>query len=174
VTIEKPPLPDNALLRRYCRQGAYTDCYSTWLDSDVSLADYVDAFYTTPIFRLERWILDKAASKPSTDRQVAELAAGTRDTFAAWRVEAREHDQLMLCDYRERTRSWLMIDPEGSESGTRLYFGSAVVFASPAKSREARRGVAYRALLLFHRIYSRVLIYGARRRLIGRVATSGY
>jgi hypothetical protein len=35
----------------------------------VTLAEYVNAFYTTRVFRLERIILKWAVSRPSTDAQ---------------------------------------------------------------------------------------------------------
>jgi hypothetical protein len=151
-------LPAGALLARYRGGGAYTDCYVTEMPRPVSLAEYVEAFYTSGVFKLERLILKLLVARPSTDQQARELAAGQRDAFAAWRVEARAPDQLLLCDFRGRTRSWLMT------SGTRLYFGSAVV-PSSGSSRKAGLGFVFTALLGFHRLYSRVLLHAAVRRL---------
>jgi hypothetical protein len=50
-------------------------------------------------------------------------------------------------------------------SGTRLYFGSAVVPVVDAKSGQPTLGFAFRALLGFHKLYSRVLLRAARARL---------
>src|SRR5450755_1253047 len=125
-------LPADVLLSRYLRAGAYADCYCTEIARAVSHAQYVEAFYTTAVFKTERMLLDWFVSRPSTDEQARELASGTIDSFAAWSVEARSTDQLLLCDFQGRTRSWLMCAPgTGNDStGTLLYFGSAVVPAA--------------------------------------------
>lgn len=125
----------------------------------MSQAEYVEAFYTSGVFKLERLILKLLVARPSTDQQARELAAGQRDSFAAWRVEARAPDQLLMYDFRGRTRSWLSV------SGTRLYFGSAVVPVASSSPRKAGLGFVFTALLGFHRLYSRVLLHAAVRRL---------
>ncbi len=165
--VRSTPIPVSALLRQYLGSGAYTDCYSTEIAAAVSLEQYVTAFYTTPVFKLERQILKWSVSRPSTDDQARALARGTIDTFAAWHVESRRDDQLLLRDYQGRTRSWLMVAPratDGSER-TRLYFGSAVVPVRNPKAGTAELGSVVNALLGFHRIYSVVLLYAARSRL---------
>jgi len=157
-------LPAHALLQRYRESGAYTDCYVVDIDRDVSQADYIRAFYTTLPFRTERLILKWAISKPSTDEEADRLAKGTTDRFAAWYVEARGENQLLLSDFREQTRSWLMT--EAAAGGTRLYFGSAVVKEVDPETGEARMGKSYSLLMGFHRLYSRILLSAARRRLL--------
>lgn len=164
------PLPDISLLNRYrLQQGAYTDCYSTEIARSVSQADFVEAFYTTWVFKLERTILKWAVTRPSTDAQAAMLAQGGLDVFSAWTVEDRRADQLLLCDMHDRTRSWLMAIPAESGNGTRLYFGSAVV---PAKGSGpgADIGSGFRLLLGFHKMYSRILLKAAVARLQARNA----
>lgn len=151
------PLPPNALLRAYQLDGGYADCYSTDLPLAVTHGRYVEAFYTTPLFKTERLILRLAIGKPSTDAQARQLAAGTLDAFAAWTVEKRADDQLLLADIYGRTRSWLMVEPIAG--GTRLYFGSAVV-------PRARQRRSFGLLLGFHRLYSKALLASARRRLV--------
>src|SRR3546814_15708383 len=80
-------------------------------------------FYTTPIFKLERWILAKVLQLPSTDQEAQLLAQGRITRFAAWSVEARQIDQTVLA--AGRTRSWLMALPVWTGSGaTPLFFGS--------------------------------------------------
>jgi hypothetical protein len=170
ANIRACPLPDGALLGRYARSGAYTDCYATDVARPVSQAEYVNAFYTGTLFKLERQLLAWFASRPSTDQQVGQLAAGTLDTFSAWRVEERNTDQLLMCDLSGRTRSWLMAVParEGDPATTRLYFGSAVVPAIDKVSGRATMGAAFKALLGFHKLYSRALLGAARSRLAAR------
>ena len=129
----------------------------------VSHVDFVTAFYTTGLFKLERLILRWAVSRPSTDAEARELATRERDAFAAWTVEHRSENQLLMRDLYGRTRSWLMTAAE--EGGTRLYFGSAVLPTRSSTSKPPVMGVRFQALLGFHRLYSRLLLNAARRRL---------
>ena len=156
-------LPEEALLQRYKRGGAYTDCYCMDLPRHVSMPDYISAFYTTPLFKVERKIVALAAGKHSTDEAARDLAHGRQASFSAWRVEDRSSNQLLLCDHLGRTRSWLMAEP-GALS-TRLYFGSAVLPKSTAASGKASFGWAFHALSGFHRLYTRALMSAARARL---------
>ncbi len=157
--VRPHPLPDEALLRASTGAGGYADCYATDVPRAVSHAQYVEGFYTTWLFKLERWILGWAVARPSTDAQARQLAAGTLDAFAAWSVEQRAPNQLLLCDMFGRTRSWLMVEPR-PDGGTRLYFGSGV-----ASRRNGKLGGAFNLLLGFHKLYSRLLLGAARRRL---------
>ena len=161
--MEARPVPGSSLLARYLRDAHYADAFSTDTARAVAFADYVTAFYTTPVFRLERLILKYAVAKPSTDADARALADGA-DTFAAWRVEARGTDELLLCDYMGRTRSWLRTEALDG-GGTRLWFGSAVVPVADANTGRPRLGVPFNALLGFHRLYSRVLLGAAAARL---------
>jgi hypothetical protein len=163
VGIECRPIPEVSLHSAYARAGAYTDCFTIDVPERVSLSQFVEAFYTSRVFKLERLIL-RCVDKPSTDDEAKDLAAGTRDRFAAWSVEGRTTDQLLMCDYLGHTRSWLMVAPcePNGLAATRLHFGSVVV-----KVRE----FPYNVLLGFHRLYSRVLLRSAVRRL-GRLNRS--
>ncbi|NJN00824.1 MAG: hypothetical protein HC793_04455 [Aquincola sp.] len=91
-------LPDDALLRRYLDGGGYADCFVAEVTRPVTQAQFVEAFYTGSLFKLERQLLAWFMARPSTDVQARELALGMRDDFAAWRVEARRADQLLLSD----------------------------------------------------------------------------
>jgi hypothetical protein len=160
-TIASSPLPAGALLEAYTQSGAYTDCFTVELGRPVSHAQFVEAFYTTTVFKLERWLLARFAGRPSTDEQAQELASGATSTFAAWSVEQRTPNQVLLA--AGRTRSWLMtVSPAGSAgASTRLYFGSAVV----PRRGSTRLGWQFTALLGFHKVYSRVLLWAAQSRL---------
>lgn len=157
-------LPASALLARYRETGAYTDCFRASVAPSVSLAQYVEAFYTTPVFKRERFVLRVAAARASTDAQARELGAGSRSAFAAWKVEDRTDDQLLLGDVSGRTKSWLMVASAG-EAGTWLYFGSAVVPARNRRSGKLEMGLLFRGLLGFHKQYSRILLGAAASRL---------
>lgn len=160
-------MPDGALLGIYQTHGAYADCYGVDVPGTVTHERFVAVFYTTWIFKLERAILKWAVNKPSTDAQAAQLAAGAIDSFAAWHVEQRGHNQLLMCDFQRRTRSWLMVAAVGTGAATvtRLYFGSAVVPVKDAKTGQMKMGAAFSALLGFHRLYSKVLLGAAASRL---------
>ena len=168
TSIQPCELPKNALLRRYVGRSAYTDCYATEIAHAVPHAAYVEAFYTTWVFKTERLILAWLVSRPSTDAQVRELAFGQRESFAAWNVESRAPDQLLLADFQGRTCSWLMSELLPGGQSTRLYFGSAVVSIIDQRSGERKMGFVFRALLGFHKLYSRILLRSAVRRLAPR------
>lgn len=158
-------LPDDALLRRYLDGGHYVDCFATRLPGCYCHTDYVAAFYTTRLFKLERLILS-IIGRPSCDDDATRLALGTASRFAAWDVEDRTANQLLLRDFTGRTRSWLMTAP-GIESGvsTLLYFGSAVMGSDKATDAASRPSPPFRPLLGFHRRYSTMLLAAARKRL---------
>lgn len=160
-------LPAGALLATYRDAGAYTDCYAADMSRSVSQAEYVEAFYTTWVFKLERRVLAMFVSKPSTDLQAQALASGQADAFAAWSVEGRTSNQLLMCDFQRRTRSWLMSVPAPGDAakGTRLFFGSAVVPVTHPRSGRPAMGLVFRVLLGFHKVYSRILLGAAMSRL---------
>lgn len=172
-SIQAYPIPDDALLGQYGRPSSsdeaetYTDCYGVEFDRSVALADFVLAFYTTPLFRVERAILKLLVARPSTDEQASALANGTIDRFAAWTVEQRTEDELLMCDFRGRTRSWFMVEPisNAGRPKTLLRFGSAVVPGRNSTTGKSGLGWVFRLLLGFHKLYSRALLGSARRRL---------
>ena len=157
-TVRSTVLPEGALLARYVGTGAHTDCYSVGASRSTSLAEFIEAFYNTPLFKVERRLLSAVAAFRSTDDEVRELARGDRTRFAAWTVEAREPHQILLA--AGRTRSWLMVAPAGTSDV--LFFGSAVV-----PQRNGGLGWLFTALLGVHSVYSRLLLGAAARRLAG-------
>lgn len=162
VVVE--PAPGDALLAPYAADGGFTDGYRIDVAGDVDLERFVAAFYTTPLFRLERFVL-ALIGKPSTDAQVEALARGETDVFAAWTVEGRRENELLMCDFQGRTRSWFQVQPS-PDGGTWLRFGSAIV---PKRGPDGhkRMGGLFRALLGFHRLYSIALLGAAARPLRG-------
>jgi hypothetical protein len=150
-------LPRHALLKRYHDSGNYTDCFCAAVAGGFSHADYVEAFYTSPLFKLERMIISLFVRKPSTDAEAKALAHAQADRFSAWTVEARDTDQLLVCDYQGKTRSWLMVTHDGPS--TQLWFGTAIV------KQKARLSLGFTVLLPFHWLYSRGLLWSAARNL---------
>ena len=160
LRVEACRVPAGTLLDAHRLAGSFTDCFVTEVPGIVPQARYIEAFYTTPLFKAERLIL-MLLGRPSSDEGARQLAAGLREDFAAWQVERRRDDELLLAT--GRTRSWLRALP--STGGTRLYFGSAIVPARNASPGSDALGPAFRALLGFHTLYSRALLQAARRRL---------
>lgn len=164
LSIEKRPVPEDTLLFDYFTSGAYTDCYVAEVPGPVSFAEFIYIFYTTSLFKLERSILAWTISRPSTDEQARQLAYAISTSFAAWNVENRRENELLMCDLNGRTRSWFMLNSMNGEPGnrTRLYFGSAVVPLPDSRTGRTSLGFPFQALLGFHRLYSRLLLYSAR------------
>jgi len=166
--VEKHAVPADAMLARYSVKGNYTDCYTTEVSGEIALAEFIYAFYTTFLFKLERFILKWTVSRPSTDAEAKELADNSRDRFAAWQVEARNQNEILMCDFLGRTRSWLMVAPVRMAAGTRtrLYFGSAVVPGGDSNRTKPSLEFGLRAILFgFHQVYSVLLLYSARSRI---------
>ncbi|RLJ59853.1 hypothetical protein BCF46_0043 [Litoreibacter meonggei] len=160
LKVSTPPLPDDALLRLYADgSGHYTDCFAVTMPQQVSLPEFVEAFYTAPLFRCERVVLKLAARRPSSDTDAADIANGKTTRFAGWDVEDRSENQLLMSDMASRTRSWFMT--REASGGTRLYFGSAVT----ADQKTGKLGFLFNALLPIHQLYSYALLKGAVRRV---------
>ena len=162
--MKKCPVPASAMLNTYSTNGAYADCYRTEVPGRVSFPEFVFAFYTTSLFKLERSILKLTVAKPSTDIQAKQLADGSLGQFAAWHVESRSENELLMRDFRGRTRSWLMVIPVNTTGAaqTCLYFGSAVLPIREPKTGKSSIGTTYQTLLGFHKIYSILLLYSAK------------
>ncbi|MBL8377010.1 MAG: hypothetical protein JNM79_04015 [Burkholderiales bacterium] len=128
----------------------------------VDLAKYVAAFYSTWLFRLERLVL-RMAGYPSSDAEACALGQGMSQSFAAWTMQARTNDQLLMRDVTGATCSWLMVQPLAG--GTRLYFGSGVRLRAKRDGGDACLPWTYRALMGLHLLYSRALLAAVGGRL---------
>jgi hypothetical protein len=163
-SIRKCAVPANTMLDGYFRRnGVYTDCYTTDVPGNVPFPDFIFAFYTTWLIKLERLILTFTVFRPSTDVQVRQLADGKTTKFAAWYVEGRDESQILMCDFTVATRSWLAVVP--SVNGTQLYFGSAVVAVPNSPLEAPSLGLFVPFFIGLHRIYSRLLLYFAALRI---------
>lgn len=145
--------PRGRLLHRYHVDGHYVDCFTRVVDRPVDLSTFVMGFYGSRLFGLELRILG-LAGLGATRPDVTALAQGDTDRFAAWQVEDRTDSQLLLRDVKGATASWLAVAPEGT--GTRLYFGSAIVLENE------RKPWWLRPTLPFHGLYARQLLARAR------------
>lgn len=171
--MQKCELPTDALLRSYDRDNGYVDCYRTVVCGHFSLGHYIEAFYTTLLFKAERIILS-FGGHPSTDTEAAALASGEGTCFAAWRVEARDEDQILLRDITGRTRSWFKVShvTDGTTVKTVLYFGSGITAVPQGRTGRNSIGPVFKALTGFHILYSEALLAATRRRIL-RTAAAG-
>jgi hypothetical protein len=154
------PVPKDALLHRYVGQaGTYTDCFEVMHPLSVTHADFIEAFYTTWLFRLERVVLSIVLRRRVRDADVAALAQGTSDSFAVWTVEARDAGQILLRDSSGYTGSYLAV--AGKEGGTtRLIFGSVL-----APEGGGDLPFTVRAMIPLHVFYSKMLLRTAEWKL---------
>ena len=163
-------VPADSFLGAYAAKGAFTDCYAASVPGSVSLSEFVLAFYTTPLFKVERWLLAKLLRMASSDQQARQLADADTEQYSAWKVEQRSGTEILMD--AGQTRSWLSVQPL-AETGTSttLLFGSAVVPMRPG----GKFGVPFHALLGFHRLYSRLLLSSAAKRVLAlrRTARAG-
>ena len=167
-SVAQDEVPDDALLRTY--QGGRRpecwvksgDCFAVTVNRTVTLAEFVFAFYTSPVFRIERLILHLLAGAPSLDSQAQRLAEGSGTSFAIWSVGERTATQLLMCDRYERTRSWFSVVRVDAGT-TLLQFGSAVAARSEQKTESKVRRALFLVLLKFHVFYSRILLHAAQR-----------
>jgi len=158
-------VPEHSFLASCKDSGAFTDCYTITVPGNLGLAEFIEAFYTTRLFKTERWLLAKILACPSSDNQVRDLAYSAASDFSAWRVEQRSDREILLAF--GQTRSWLYVEPlsetlkNGETPATRLYFGSAVF---PART-SGKFSFLFHALGGFHHIYSRCLLAAAAKRI---------
>lgn len=163
VKVQQTAPIEGSLLCSHTRIHDYLDCFFVDLPRPVSFENFVEAFYTTWLFKLERLVLWLAGYR-SSDIQARQLAKGETKAFAVWVQQSRSQTQLLMTDINGATCSWLMVAPQGD--ATRLYFGSGV------RARPGKPGVdgglprGYRALMGLHVMYSRALLSVAASQLL--------
>lgn len=164
-------VPEDSLLKTHRgavhpeRWGNYGDCFSVSVERAASLADFVFAFYTSPLFRIERLLLRVLAGARAGDGDAHALAQGSATTFSIWYTGERTATQLLMCDRYERTRSWFRVVPLGG-GRTLLQFGSAVAAAPGHAAKASTSRAVFRLLLGFHILYSQLLLSAAMRRVM--------
>lgn len=149
--VRRARVPASSLIARYVADPAsHVDAYVA--SGDATLEQFVRAFFSTPIFRLERRLL-RLAGKRSSDQQVDDLASGAGSVMAAWVIEDRSETELLLTVAGSPIRTWLAVGPG------ELWFGSAIV------ADGGKIPFLAKALMPFHHVYSRSLLRAAARRV---------
>jgi len=166
MAVHSCALPADTFLRRYDHGDNYADCFVVEASGLISLRQYVADFYTTGLFKSERAVLS-LAGRPSLDTQARQVAAGTGTTFAAWSVEERAEDELLMRDVTGRTRSWFKVASVSDEVSDRtlLYFGSAITAVKNGATGRMKIGPVFQSLTGLHIMYSRALLAAAVRRI---------
>jgi hypothetical protein len=126
----------------------YSDCFTITVPSRISLQQYVQAFFTCPVFRVERMLLPVATS----DSEAEAISRGTSGRFGVWSVLERTDDELLATwsvdGYSMHGATWFRVI-EVPGDATRLEFGSSV---TPSE------GLWLLPMMWFHVWYSRVLL----------------
>ncbi len=148
------------------RAQTHLDCFSSELDGTLSLETYVQAFYTSWLFRAERFVLNRL-KLPSTDDDLQNLLYGDRRSFAAWTIEQRTDTELLMCDVARKTKSWFMVEPvaDSSTARTVVYFGTVVVATPHRQTGKPDLGAVFRVFMPAHLLYGRSLLVTACSRL---------
>ena len=169
-SVQTGEIPESGYLKPYRERSSwYTDCFFVDVQGQVCLSQFISAFFTTFLFRSERWVLGVFTSSPSSDQNVMDLASGVSDRLSLWRVEARDDQQLILSFGELGVRTWLMVEPHPEIANvSRLYFGTGLDFSSrvapemDSQSRERKVSVLFYPFLGFHRFYARLLLWSAK------------
>ncbi len=159
------PLPEGSFLARYLdREGAYTDCFRVDVPGGPDLPAYIETFFDSWVFRLERRVLTLAGKGPATRKTVEALAHQDAQRFAAWIVRERDDSQILMEVPRTPIRTWLRVLPSDEQPGhVRLYFGSALVPPHRTDGAPARLGPLFRWTTGLHKLYSHILLDAAAR-----------
>lgn len=162
TSVDAVTLPTESLLSRYAdHAGAYTDAFKSNVSGQVELQRFLAVFLDTWVFRLERRLLALAGTKGTGSESVKAFAAGDASKFAAWTVEERRDTQVLMKVGSIRT--WLGVTPSSDQ--TQLYFGSALLPRRTDSQGNPAPGRVETWLIPFHKLYSRILLSAATRRL---------
>lgn len=99
--------------------------------------------------------------------QAKELCIGDINKFAAWTLEDRRDNELLMRDMADRTRSWFMVIHSGikEKPKTQLYFGTGISPSQKRNKKNSSIGLFFNVMLPFHKVYSVLLLYFAKRQL---------
>ena len=166
--IIKAEIPYDALSARYIEEGAFVDCYYVEIPKKIALEKFIKAFYTTTLFKIERTILSFVTSRSATNKEAVELSLGESDSYSIWTVESRTSNQIILCDFTKKTRSWLMVQVSLTKEAvtTRLFFGSVVVPKKVSDNGHGSFGILFHLFGGFHRVYSKALLNASYKNLL--------
>ena len=165
VQVIATTLPKSAFLNDYeHRAGVYTDCFQTELPQRRHSRELHQRIF-------QHMALSHRTHDPQHSREKASLrrryrAIGARHVKHNVRLagfERRDADQILLEVPQTPIRTWLMRSSEGEK--TQLYFGSAILPDAVDRNGNAKMPFLFHALLGFHKLYARALLFSAKRAL---------
>lgn len=145
-------VPEGSLLAQYGGAGHYRDCFCREVPGELTLAQYIERFYSSMAFAPERVILVLIGHAKGWDASadaIRALARGEAERFGAWELVERRPEQILLLSKDTNTANWLSVQPRGAN--TRLLFGSWVGGIEQS---------GWRVMLAAHVWYSKVLLGG--------------
>ncbi|MTI09151.1 hypothetical protein [Curvivirga aplysinae] len=163
--VKETAIPLNSFMNFYHESpGHHADAFVGQIDGIVTLEDYILAFFDSPIFRIERSILSLFLLRRIKQSEIKELASGRSQQFALWKTKKRNEEELLLEVGDSQIRTWFHTEQEQSNK-TKLYFGSAIVPDTTSKNAKEGIGFTFRFFMGFHKLYSRILLQSALKKL---------
>lgn len=159
-------IPSNSFLAKvFTTNGTniYRDCYcitnpiapnqTSKNSQDVILNNFAISFFTSPVFKLESYILSFAGMRGPSRREIEGQVEPSSNLKPAFVIENKTDSEIIFKS-AEHIRTWLQV----SESNGIMYFrlGSAVDY-----SKGDTKALLTWILTPFHQVYSRVLLYSA-------------
>lgn len=165
IRVEERDSPKDSLLHQYTEKpGCHADAFMAEINFTPSLKDYITAMFGSPVFRIERVLLAVAAATPTFKKDLTAFALAEKDSFALWKTMERSDQELLMEVEKGRVRTWLMVEPTEGET-SKLWFGSAIVPKTTPSREVGDIGFTFKALMGFHKLYSRILLLAAIRGL---------
>lgn len=99
-------VPEGSLLATYGGPQDYRDCFVREVPGEVSLAQYIERFYSSMVFAPERIVLGfvgRAKGWDASADAIRALARGDADRFGAWEVVERRSG--LVAEHGERPAS---------------------------------------------------------------------
>ena len=123
-------MPEGSLLAQFGGPQDYRDCFCREVPGEVTLAQYIERFYSSIAFAPERAILRLIGRGASADN-IRALARGDSDRIAVWEVIERTPDQILLLSKDTNTASWLSVSSSDAAVGKTQTSSSSGCEAQP-------------------------------------------
>eukprot|EP00123_Amoebidium_parasiticum_P021633 comp70918_c0_seq1/m.48123 comp70918_c0_seq1/g.48123 ORF comp70918_c0_seq1/g.48123 comp70918_c0_seq1/m.48123 type:complete len:227 (-) comp70918_c0_seq1:452-1132(-) len=186
--IQLARAPTRSLLqRRVAKYGIYGDAFAVRASVGGRLGTaapeevlklYMDSFFTSPVFKLERFILRLARQgRPVTDSDIRSYEYEKGDAVQVFTVVETTHTEALFCwDEKLHGYTWFAVQRAGQQPALTeevgvsegsgevvLLFGSALK-GGGADEVNGAMSLFWRTALAFHVAYSRLLLAAALRR----------
>ncbi len=102
TTVTPCDVPQDSLLAGFGGPADYRDCFVREVSGEVSLADYIERFYSSAVFGPERVVLGLIGRGASME-DIRALARGKSDRLAVWEVIERRSG--LVAEHGERPAS---------------------------------------------------------------------